>query len=45
MFIIVYSDIYLSLEQIGSEFCSCISAYSLEVIGSKTIEFFLEYGL
>jgi hypothetical protein len=44
MSIIIYNNVYLSLEQIGSEFCFCISAYSLEVIGSKPIEFFLEYN-
>jgi hypothetical protein len=45
MFVIVYSDIYPSLEQINSEFYSCINIYSLEIISSESIEFFLEYGL
>jgi hypothetical protein len=44
MSIIVYNNIYPFLEQIGSEFCFCISMYSLEIIGSKPIEFFLEYS-
>jgi hypothetical protein len=45
MSIIVCNDVYPSLEQIGSEFCSCINIYFLEVIGSEPIEFFLEYNL
>jgi hypothetical protein len=45
MFIIVYNNIYPFLEQIGSEFRFYINIYSLEVISSKPIEFFLEYGL
>jgi hypothetical protein len=44
MSIIVYNNVYPSLKQIGSEFCY-ISTYSLEIIGSKPIEFFLEYSL
>jgi hypothetical protein len=45
MFIIMYNNIYPFLKQIGSEFCSCINMYFLEVISSKPIEFFLEYSL
>jgi hypothetical protein len=45
MFVIMYSDIYLSFEQINSVFCFCINIYSLKIIGSKPIEFFLEYSL
>jgi hypothetical protein len=44
MFIIVYNNVYLSFKQIGLEFCFCISMYFLEIISSKPIEFFLEYG-
>jgi hypothetical protein len=45
MFVIVYNNVYLFLKQISSEFCFCISIYSLEIIGGKPVEFFLEYGL
>jgi hypothetical protein len=45
MFIIVYNNIYPFFEQIGLEFCFYINVYFLEVISSKPIEFFLEYGL
>jgi hypothetical protein len=44
MSIIVYNNIYFFLKQIGSEFCFCINIYSLEIIISKPVEFFLEYG-
>jgi hypothetical protein len=45
MFVIIYNNIYLSLEQINSEFCFYIKIYSLEIISSKAVEFFLEYSL
>jgi hypothetical protein len=45
MFIIIYSNVYPFLKQIGSEFCFYINMYSLEIISSKPIEFFLEYSL
>jgi hypothetical protein len=45
MFVIVYNNIYPFLKQMNSELCFCISMYSLKIISSKPIEFFLEYGL
>jgi hypothetical protein len=45
MSIIVYNNIYPFFKQISSEFCFYINMYSLEVIGSKPIKFFLEYNL
>jgi hypothetical protein len=40
----MYNNIYPSFKQMSLEFCSCINMYSLEVISSKPVEFFLEYG-
>jgi hypothetical protein len=45
MSVTIYSNIYPSLKQMNSGFCFCIKAYFFEVIGSKPVEFFLEYNL